>query len=342
LILGVLNFSAKPEQARFQDITLASKDRTLHLNGRKETNFPEVRFLSVRDRYFCAIIESGLNGYSGFIKKLNPQESAVGLVVQEAVLAPGQKAGQKFRIYLGPQDLRIIEKANPDWSVVMYHGMFDFLARMLLGALEFFYGFVHNWGLAIVILGLAIYLVLFPLTLKQMRSMKQMQALQPRMEELRKVYKDNPQKLNKEMLELYREHKVNPLGGCLPLILQMPIFIALYQALIRSINLKGAHFLWIQDLSEPDQLFVLPKALPVLGNQINLLPILIAVMMFIQQKISTVSAPSQSKEQQRLMLILFPLMFGFIFYRFPSGLGLYWFINSLLMLLYQFRIRYSR
>jgi YidC/Oxa1 family membrane protein insertase len=100
--------------------------------------------------------------------------------------------------------------------------------------------------------------------------------------------------------------------------------------------------LWIQDLSEPDQLFVLPKALPVLGNQINLLPILIAVMMFIQQKISTVSAPSQSKEQQRLMLILFPLMFGFIFYRFPSGLGLYWFINSLLMLLYQFRIRYSR
>jgi YidC/Oxa1 family membrane protein insertase len=194
---------------------------------------------------------------------------------------------------------------------------------------------VHNWGLAIIVLSLIIYIILFPLSLKQMRSMKEMQALQPTIEELRKTYKDNPQKLNKEIMELYREHKVNPLGGCLPLILQIPIFFALYQALIRSIFLKGASFLWIKDLSEPDKLFKINLTGKTLD--INILPILMALEMFIQQKISTTATGTGTSEQQRLMLILFPIMFGFIFYSMPSGLVLYWFINSTLMLIYQFR-----
>jgi YidC/Oxa1 family membrane protein insertase len=175
-----------------------------------------------------------------------------------------------------------------------------------------------------------------------MRSMKEMQVLQPKIEELRKVYKDNPQKLNKEILELYREHKVNPFGGCLPLILQMPIFFALYQVLMRSVFLKGAHFLWIKDLSEPDRLFILSANLPILGNEINILPIIMTIGMFIQQKISMVATSPEAAEQQKIMLIILPLMFGFIFYKMPSGLVLYWFINSTLMLLYQFKIRRMR
>ena len=172
--------------------------------------------------------------------------------------------------------------------------------------------------------------------------MKDMQVLQPRIEELRKTYKDNPQKLNKEIMELYREHKVNPFGGCLPLVLQMPIFFGLYQGLMRSVALKGANFLWIKDLSEPDRLFVLTNSLPLLGKEINILPIIMAIGMFFQQKLSMVSTGGSSAEQQKMMMIIFPVMFGVIFYHMPSGLVLYWFINSLLMTAYQFHIRHSK
>ena len=152
-----------------------------------------------------------------------------------------------------------------------------------------------------------------------MRSMKEMQALQPKIEALRVTYKDNPQKLNKEIMELYREHKVNPLGGCLPLLLQMPIFFALYQVLMRSVALRGANFMWIKDLSEPDRLFMLPFSLPILGNELNILPILMTIGMFVQQKFTMAKASGEAAQQQKIMLIIMPLMFGVIFYRMPQG-----------------------
>ncbi|MDD5097673.1 MAG: YidC/Oxa1 family membrane protein insertase, partial [Candidatus Omnitrophica bacterium] len=132
---------------------------------------------------------------------------------------------------------------------------------------------------------------------------------------------------------------VNPLSGCLPPLLQMPIFFALYQALIRSVALRGAKFLWIKDLSAPDQLFVLKNSIPFLGNQVNILPILMAIGMFVQQKISMAKATTgEAAQQQKIMSIIMPIMFGVIFYQMPSGLVLYWFVNSALMLAYQFRI----
>jgi len=338
LVLGVLDFSSRNIQSRYQDMTVATNEKTQHFNARKDLEFKEVKFLSLRDRYFCAIVEPESDSYAGFIKKINPQESEIGLAFQGLVIAPGQQVRKKFHIYLGPQELRLINSIKPGWSAVVNYGTFDFISQILLQSLEFFYRFVHNWGWAIVILSLVVYLILYPLTLKQMRSMKEMQVLQPHIEEIRKAYKDDAQKQNKEIMELYRKHKVNPLGGCLPLILQMPIFFALYQALMRSVALKGASFLWIKDLSEPDRLFILPVSLPVLGNEINVLPIVMTIGMFIQQKISLVSTSSATAEQQRLMMIIMPLMFGLIFYHMPSGLVLYWFINSALMLLYQFRI----
>jgi len=338
LVLGVLDFSSNNIQSRYQGVAVATKDKTQHFNGRKDFEFKEVKFLGLRDRYFCAIIEPEPDSYEGFIKKINPQESEIGLISQEVVIAPGQQVGKRFHIYLGPQELRTINSINSNWSAVINYGTFDFISQILLQSLEFFYRLVHNWGWAIVILSLGIYLLLFPLTLKQMRSMKEMQALQPHIEEIRGAYKNDAQKQNREIMELYRKHKVNPLAGCLPLILQMPIFFALYQALMRSVALKGASFLWIRDLSEPDRLFSLPFSLPVLGNEVNILPIVMTIGMFIQQKISMVSTSSATAEQQKLMLIIMPLMFGLIFYHMPSGLVLYWFINSTLMLLYQFRI----
>jgi YidC/Oxa1 family membrane protein insertase len=172
--------------------------------------------------------------------------------------------------------------------------------------------------------------------------MKQMQALQPKMETLRKVHKDNPQRLNKEIMELYKLNKVNPFGGCLPMILQIPVFFALYQVLMRAVALKGANFLWIKDLSMPDRAFILPFSIPFLGNEVNALPLILVVLMVVQQKISYVSAGSSSAEQQKIMAIVMPVMFLFIFYHMPAGFVLYWFINSALMIVYQLRVNMAK
>ncbi|MFA4889331.1 MAG: YidC/Oxa1 family insertase periplasmic-domain containing protein [Candidatus Omnitrophota bacterium] len=344
LVLGIQDFTANNAQTRYQDmvVAVAAKEKPLYLSPRKNQEFSGIRFLGLRDRYFCAIISPDLGNYTAVVKTLTPQISEVSLLPAEIKLLPNQSWKGNFAIYLGPQDLRIINSLRPEWSAMVNFGFFDFIAQLLLQLLAFLNGVFHNLGVAIILLSVVVYLVLYPLTLKQMRSMKEMQLLQPKIEELRKIYKDNAQKLNKEIMELYKKHKVNPFGGCLPLILQMPIFFALYQALSRSIALKGATFLWIRDLSEPDRLFLLPMSIPVLGNEINILPIVMAIGMFIQQKTSMVATSGTSAEQQKMMLIIMPVMFGFIFYHMPSGLVLYWLINSVLTLINQIRVSHAK
>ena len=339
LIIGTLNFALDPKNSTYQDITAATTEKTLHPNSKKTQIFNGLKFISIRDRYFCLIVQSDSKDTIGFSKSINKSETVVGLYGGEIELKPNVQSGHSYASYLGPQEFNTIKALNPDWTSVMYFGTFDFIAQLLLQLLEFLHGIVHNWGWAIVILSVIIYLILYPLSIKQMRSMKEMQSLQPRIEELRRQHKDNPQKLNKEIMELYREHKVNPLGGCLPMLLQIPVFFALYQALVRSVTLKGANFLWIKDLSEPDKLFTLSKGLPLIGKDINILPLLMMIGMFFQQKMTMkTGAGAGGNEQQKIMLIIFPLMFGFIFYNMPSGLVLYWFVNSALMLIQQMRM----
>ncbi len=342
LILGRLDLTSLNKQARFQDIYISGKEKAAHYSANKDLVLSEVKLIGLRDQYFCAIIEPVNAVTSGYVKKISPQESEVGLLVNDLELKPGTQIGHLYHIYLGPQDLKILNALKPEWTGIIYYGFFDFIAQLILQLLGFFYSLVHNWGWAIILLSLAVYFMLFPLSIKQMRAMKEMQLLQPKIEALRQELKDNPQKLNKEIMELYKEHKVNPLGGCLPLLLQMPIFFALYQALIRSVALRGAHFLWIKDLSSPDKLFTLKTSLPLFGNQINILPILMAIGMFIQQKISTTKATGDAAQQQKIMAIIMPVMFGVIFYQMPSGLVLYWFVNSALMLAYQFKVNQQK
>ncbi|MFA5177538.1 MAG: membrane protein insertase YidC [Candidatus Omnitrophota bacterium] len=342
LILGRLDFSGHNEQARYQDIYLVNSEKSLHLAASKDYQGAKTKVLGLRDRYFCLIVEPDTSSYNGFIKKLNNTESEVGFNTENIILQPGAQIGHLFKIYLGPQDVKAINQINPAWAGIIYFGTFDIIAQVLLQSLDFLHKILHSWGWAIIALSVLVYLILYPLSLKQMRSMKDMQAIQPKVEELRKQYKDNPQKMNKEIMELYRMHKVNPFGGCLPLILQMPIFFALYNALMRSVALKGATFLWIKDLSEPDKLFTLPVSLPVISNEFNLLPIIMAIGMFFQQKISSAAASGASAEQQKIMLIVMPVMFGFIFYRMPSGLVLYWLVNSMLMLGFQLQMNRAK
>jgi len=336
LFLGTLDFSSKNPDASYQGVTVFVNGDSLYPNARKDWEMSNVKYVSLHERYFCGLISPESGTFSAFIKKGNGN-SFVGLIHPDWTIPAGQKITNKFTIYLGPQDLRLLQGINPTWGHVIYYGKLDFIAQILLQSLEFIHKLVPNWGWTIIIFSLLIYVILYPLTLKQMRSMKEMQALQPKIEALRKMHKDNPQKLNKEIMELYKEHKVNPLGGCLPLLLQMPIFFALYQVLMRAVALRGAKFLWIKDLSAPDQLFRIS------GFDVNILPILMAIGMFVQQKMSIVTgASSEAAQQQKMMLIIMPLMFGFIFYNMPSGLVLYWFINSALMMVYQVRTRYSK
>jgi len=339
-ILGNLDFKRKSNYLRIlPDVTIATQEKPLRFNGRNNVSISRVKFLGLRDQYGCVIIEPKEANYTAFIQKIN-HSSQVGLKLAAKTLLPQEKISLKFRIYLGPQDLQIINQVNPAYTVVMYLSFFEFIIQIILGILTFFYKLVHNWGIAIIFLSIFIYFLLFPLSLKQFRSMKQMQTLQPMIEELKRKYKDEPQKLNKEILRLYQTYKINPLGGCLPLILQIPIFIALYQGLMRLIALKGASFLWIKDLSRPDNLFTFFFA----GNkiEINILPILMALGMFFQQKFSLRLSSSSNPEQQKFILVLLPLLFGLFFYSLPAGLVLYWFMNSLLMLVYQFRLQKTK
>ena len=337
----ILSSVLKPsgDEARFQsqEIIIKTPDRILRSSPWKDIITPEpIKFIAYRERYFCAILQPQDGKSRAFIKKLNSSGTTAGVVL-DAQLPANKEVTMKFLLYLGPQDEAVLKSINPDWSEIVNYGFFTPISKFLLEVLRFLFKIVHNWGVAIILLSLLIYFVLFPLSIQQLRSMKEMQAIQPKVEELRKIYKDNPQKLNKEIMELYKEHKVNPFGGCLPLILQIPVFFALYQALMRSLELKGASFLWIKDLSRPDELFTLPVQLPILGNQVNILPLLMCVVMFLQQKMTS-KASAVSSEQQKMMLILFPVMFGIIFYHMPAGLVMYWFINSLLMFVYQLKI----
>ncbi|MBU1997888.1 MAG: membrane protein insertase YidC [Candidatus Omnitrophota bacterium] len=336
LTLGIMSFSNSDINSRYQDVTISMNDKIVHSGGKKDYMSPnEIKFVGLRDRYFSAIIEPESEDFTNYIRKIN-NEYEVGIISPELKIGPNESIKSAFNIYLGPQELGTIKQINPEWSAIIYYGNFDLISNILFQILQVSYKVVRSWGWAIVILSILIYLLVFPLTLKQMRSMREMQILQPKIEGLKKTYKDNQQRLNKEIMELYKEHKVNPMGGCLPMILQIPIFFALYQVLTRTIVLKGASFLWIKDLSEPDRLFRLQNT-PFI-NEINILPILMAIIMFVQQKMSMAKAKGSSAEQQKMMMVLMPIIFAFIFYRMPSGLVLYWFINSALMLIFQAKI----
>lgn len=343
LLLAKIFPSKRNLEDRFLEADLfTSKEilRTGIISPKKEMGeVMGLKAVGFRDRYFCAILRP-LNSLENkaFVRKITNEGVEIGISLGEKEILPHQERRERFLLYLGPQDNKELTSLGKEYKEIIYFGTFDPISKVLLGLLSFFQQLTHNWGLAVIILSIFTFIVLYPLTFKQMSSMKQMQALQPQIEQLRITYKDNPQRLNKEIMELYRKHKINPLGGCLPLILQIPIFFSLYQGLMRSTNLKGAAFLWIKDLSQPDRLFTLSSSLPVIGNEVNILPILMAGMMFVQQRLSMKTATQANLEQQRIMAVLMPLLFGFIFYHLPGGLVLYWSIHSLLTLIYQWKV----
>ena len=253
-------------------------------------------------------------------------------VISEGVvtLAPQGTAVYKYKSYFGPKKLTILKTENYDLAKAVNFGWFDVLAKPMLWLLNFFYTFIGNYGVAIILVTILIKVVFWPITQKGMKSMKNMQKLQPKVAKLKEKYKDDPTKMNQEMMAMYKTYKVNPVGGCLPMVIQIPFFFALYRVLMAAIELRHAPFmLWINDLSAPDRLMI-GFDIPYIHG-IPILTLLMGASMYLQQKMTPTTAdPTQAKIMQFL-----PVVFTFMFINFASGLVLYWFVNNLLSILQQ-------
>jgi YidC/Oxa1 family membrane protein insertase len=260
-------------------------------------------------------------------------QALTALVSPPVELQPGASVTHSYLFFCGPQEQEVLSSYQPEGlpSLVSF-GMFSPLASVILFILKGFYKVTRSYGLAIILLTTLIKGALLPLSLKGQASMQRMQQLQPKIKELQERHKDDKQKLAQEQMRLWREQGVSPFGGCLPTLIQIPVFIALYRALQSSFDLRQRAFLWIRDLSQPDALFTFPFSLPIIGsNTFNLLPILWMISIVVSQKMMPkpkVQDP-QMKQQQTMMTIM-PLMFGVLFYGLPAGLLLYFVTQSVL------------
>jgi YidC/Oxa1 family membrane protein insertase len=286
-------------------------------------------WIAVRTKYFISAIiplEVNTTGavFSGRGIKVGEILERRYNVALNSMLDPG-KPSDNYRIYLGPLDHSILKSYDVGLEdLVMSRGWYESMFRpfslIILAVFRFFQKFISNYGVIIVIFSILVKIILYPLTRKSYKSMKEMSKVQPLVAELREKYKNDPQRINKEMMQLYKEHGINPLGGCLPMILQMPLLFALFIVFRSTIQLRGASFIpgWINDLSGVEGVAALPFSLPLYGDQFNILPIIMAVTMIFQSKM-TMQDP-----KQKAMVYIMPVFMLLIFNQLPSGLNLYY------------------
>jgi len=258
------------------------------------------------------------------------------LIGAEDVIPAKGHLQYNYQAYFGPKKMATLKEAGHDLERIVNFGWFDKLARPVLYLLNFLYSYVGNYGIAIILVTILIKLLFWPIAQKGLKSMKNMQKIQPKMAKLKEKYKDDKTRLNEEMMGLYKTYKVNPLGGCLPMLLQIPVFFALYKVLLQAIELRHAPFmLWITDLSAPDRLMI-GIDIPYLGG-IPVLTLLMGGSMFLQQKMT----PSSPDPTQAKIMMFLPVIFTFMFLNFASGLVLYWLVNNLLSIGQQYMINKS-
>jgi YidC/Oxa1 family membrane protein insertase len=284
-------------------------------------------------RYFLMAFlpESPRDARAAFVPVRPGDTAEVQLGYPPVQLPPGKDVAREYRGYLGPKerDRLLAAGASLDLSVDQGWSWMAPVTNFFTWTLHACYAVIPNYGVAIIVLTILVRLVTAPLTTRQMRSMKRMGELAPRLKELQEKYKDDRERQSQEMMKLYRETGVNPLGGCLPLVLQFPVFIGLYYALQSSIDLRQAPFFgWIDDLSRPEALFTLPG----LDLPVRVLPLVMGGTMVLQQKMTPTTMDPQ---QARMMMTIMPVMFTVLFYQFPSGLVLYWMVSNLLAIAHQ-------
>ncbi|MEO5376912.1 MAG: membrane protein insertase YidC [Magnetococcus sp. DMHC-6] len=271
------------------------------------------------DKYFlAALIPNNSTELKQYYFDFDPPAFRVGEVSGKVTLEPGKDDVVETNLFVGPKEIHVLEALKLKLERSIDYGWFHFLAEPLVNVLLFFNHYLNNYGLAIIFLTITIKILFFPLANKSYISMNAMKKLQPKVEELKKLYANDKQRMNQEMMKLYQENKVNPLGGCLPIVIQIPVFFALYKVLFLSVEMRHTpFFLWINDLSVHDPYYILP--------------LLMGVSMYIQSKMN----PAPPDPIQAKVMSFLPLIFTFFFLTFPSGLVLYWLVNNVLSIAQQ-------
>ncbi len=259
-----------------------------------------------------------------FARKVDTNLYSAGMITPVGTVTPGQSKAVESRLFVGPQAEKVLEKVAPGLELVKDYGWLTMLAKPLYWLLEKIHSFVSNWGWAIVLLVVLLKASFYWLNAMAYRSMAKMKAINPRIQEMRERMKDNPQQMQMEMMRIYKEEKVNPMGGCFPIMIQIPVFIALYWVLLSSVEMRNAPWtLWITDLSSPDPWYILP------------------LVMTITTVIQTALNPLPPDPMQAKLMWIMPLVFSVMFFFFPSGLVLYWITNNVLTILQQAYINNS-
>jgi len=309
---------------------------TLKKEGAK-TLTGQLSWSAYEDSYFlCGIIPQAASKATVQLALTGDDQVSTTINGEPEILPPGGKKTFQYTLFMGPKKLSILKEVGFDLDKIINFGWFDALAKPTLFLLNFFYKYLHNYGFAIILVTVLFKLLFWPISHKGMKSMKTMQKIQPKMAKLREKYADDKERLNQEMMTLYKTYKINPLGGCLPMVLQIPVFFSLYKVLLQTIELRHAPFmLWMTDLSAPDRLAI-GIDIPGLGG-IPVLTLLMGGTMFLQQRMT----PSTGDPAQAKVMMFLPVIFTFMFLNFASGLVLYWFINNLLSIGQQYVINRS-
>jgi YidC/Oxa1 family membrane protein insertase len=300
-------------------ITLTAKD----VKSSSKSYNEKIKWIAQEDKYFASII----------VPKGKIEEAKAWAVDGEALIGLKLKGGENsYLLYTGPKEITVLEKYNAGMEHIVDFGYFSILARPLFWLLVWINGIVGNYGWSIIIFTIITRVPLLPLMSWGQKSMKKMADIQPKMTEIREKFKNDPQKMQKELMDMYKKHKINPVGGCLPMLLQIPFFIALLAILSTAIELRQAPFIWwMMDLSAPDNFFGERFGLPFV---VGPLPIIMGASMFIQQKMTPTSAdPMQAK-----MMLILPVIFTFMFLSFSSGLVLFWLVSNILSIIQQIYI----
>ena len=309
-----------------------------------QNELASVNWVGFRDHYHAIIIKPEFETKGYEIKADNDKQLDISIKPQDKSFDTGESVLYEFSVYEGPQNPWLMKKYQQGFDKIVAFSNFpiiEWIGQAIYYTIPFLHNIFKSWGIAIILISILIYGITYPLTMQSMMSMRKMQEVQPKIAALRDRYKNDPQKLNTEMVEIYRREKINPFGGCLPFLIQMPFFMALYQILWRAQYFQGQGFLWIKDLSQPDRLLILPFYLPLMGNEFNILPIFTGGIMFLQQKISSknmIVTDEQQAMQQKMMMYILPVMMTCMFYRFASSWAIYFMVFYILSTATQWRI----
>jgi YidC/Oxa1 family membrane protein insertase len=311
-------FAVYTDQDKFQKVTFSDVDKSKMPYPKAADN----GWVAVVQHYFvAALLPQDKTQREFFTKKLSEDFYSAGVIVPVGPVPPGATVRVNVPLYAGPQDQDALRAIAPGLQLVVDYGWLTVIAAPLFWVLTLFHGWVGNWGLAIILLTVVIKLIFFPLSAASYRSMAKMKLVTPRLMKLREQFGEDRAKMNQAMMDLYKTEKINPLGGCLPILVQIPVFIALYWVLLESVELRQAPFyLWVTDLSVADPWYVLPT--------------LMMASMIVQTKLN----PTPPDPIQARVMMIMPFAFGVMFFFFPAGLVLYWFVNNILSILQQWQI----